>query len=168
MIVINDRREMRQKIKSISQHSEFNAEVFKYLDTDSEFQALEWFVSRLDSNSNFFKVESHTILTRTLFLTNFYKLTVSFSGQNITFETTDGNQYQVNWESANTLSQLLYDILQVTENTQSVFKYNEFRQETRSITDHLDENHQPRNTWRKILALTENYFAPLGLEKEDA
>lgn len=158
MIILENRSEMRRKIKNIVQRLDYNNDIFDSLDSDVEFEALDWFVGRLDSNSNFFKVESHAILTRALFLVRYYDLSISFALKRITFTTNDGSTYMVTWDTASTLSQILYDIIHVTEIYHSINKYNLFRQETRSVTDNLDENHQARKTWRKLLKLSLDYL----------
>ncbi|QQO96432.1 hypothetical protein CPT_Minot_238 [Acinetobacter phage Minot] len=45
---------------------DFNVDL-SYLNNDNQWEGLFWFVQRLDSNSNFYKVESHMILTKAIF-----------------------------------------------------------------------------------------------------
>ena len=158
MFELKTRHDVRVKFKEVALRSAINERLFDQLDTDVEFLGLEWFVSKLDSNTNAYKVESHALLTRTLFLMSHYQMSVSFSRKELTFITRDTLQYYVRWQAVDSLSAILYDILRVTEHINSIHQYNLYRQETRSITDNLEEDHQSRVTWRKILKLSETYF----------
>lgn len=158
MFELKTRHDVRVKFKDVALRPAIDYRLFDQLDTDVEFLGLEWFVSKLDSNTNAYKVESHALLTRTLFLMNHYQMSVSFAKKELTFITRDTRQYYVRWQEIDSLSAILYDILRVTERINSIHQYNLYRQETRSITDNLEEDHQSRVTWRKILKLSETYF----------
>lgn len=79
MFELKTRHDVRVKFKEVALRAAINDRLFGQLDTDVEFLGLEWFVSKLDSNTNAYKVESHALLTRTLFLMNHYQMSVSFA-----------------------------------------------------------------------------------------
>lgn len=164
MIELKTRHDVRVQFKGVALRNAFNACLFDSLDSDVEFVALEWFVSKLDSNLNSYKVESHAILTRALFLISHYQMEISFSQKMIRFVSGDGQLYFMKWQHVETLSAALYDLLMVTEHLNSVHQYNTYRQATRSITDYLSEDNQPRSTWRKILQLSKCYFKIAQIE----
>lgn len=130
-----------------------------YLDDESQFAHLLWFVGRLDSVHNYYKVESHAILTRALFLMYTHEFKMDFTSNVITYVNTLGNEVQVYVHTKEDLSLILYMFMESTKyRSESSYKYDDYRQATRAVTDHLEEDHDPRSTWRQVLLLTKIWF----------
>lgn len=131
-----------------------------YLLKANQFEGLEWFVSRLDSIYNHYKVESHMILTKSLFLICNYCVAVGFARDNqVVVVTIDDKDYYVEWKVPEDLMSITWLLLDSTKDSDELsYRYEDYRQATRAITDNLSEDHQPFKTWKRIVDLTNDYF----------
>ncbi|AZU98628.1 hypothetical protein [Acinetobacter phage AbTZA1] len=139
---------------------DFNVDL-SYLNNDNQWEGLFWFVQRLDSNSNFYKVESHMILTKAIFLMSVYDVAIGFDrdNQSVVLNMSDDNTYFIKWHRPEDLLRILWVVLEMSSfSPEKSYAYEDFRQATRLITDHLDEYHDPRDTWVRILKLSSEYF----------
>lgn len=126
------------------------------LNTDHQFQGIEWFVSRLDSNCNYYKVESHTILTKMLFMMCTHGCGFSFDEHKIVCVIFNEKEVvYLRWKFPEDLMKITWVMLDSIDDNCA---YDNYRHATREITDNLSEDHQPRDTWTRILKLTGEYF----------
>lgn len=113
---------------------------------------------RLWSNYNHFKVESHAILTKSLFLINFYEVYIDFKNQRLFFVTEDGKEYVFNYYDWKELGQTLYAMLEETKDSSELsYRYDDFRQFTRKITDHLEESTPACVIWRQLIQCIKDF-----------
>lgn len=134
-------------------------DITQSMDEEGQFGSLFWFVDRLDSIHNFFKVESHAILTRSLFLMYTHQFTIDFTTCTISYVDTTDELRTVYWRNNEELNLILYMFMEQTKYSEELsYRYDFYRNATRDITDHLEEDHNPRETWRSILKLTKHWF----------
>lgn len=157
MQVIDSLIEMRKLFKN-DKILECSITHIKDLDTDPIAEAVEFYTERLYSNYLHYKVESHGILTKALFLMMYYGVYVDFVQKAVFIETDNGQEIRVNYIHHEALSMILYTLLETTKDSnEQSYRYSDYRQATRSITDHLEESDQPRVIWKRLLKLTTDY-----------
>lgn len=152
------RREIKQNrvLKNIEP-----IESIKYLLRDAQFVGIFEYVKSLDSIHNYFKVESHGVLTRTLYLMINFNVIVDFREykQKIIWVSENGKRYEICYKNEVELNRVLYFIFETMDDLYNIkTDYDKFRQSTRSITDNLKEDHQPFVTWKSIVNLSKDYF----------
>lgn len=134
-------------------------DITKYLDEDGQFAHISWYVGRLDSVYNYYKVESHAILTRVLFLMYTHEFKIDFLNNMITYKNVQDEIVQVYAHTKDDLGLILYMFMESTKYSEELsYRYDFYRQATREITDHLDECHDVRSTWQQLLLLTKLWF----------
>ena len=119
-------------------------------------------LERLWSNSNHYKVESHMIITKALWLMNNYNVVVDFELRNVILECQDGAELVANWILNEDLLRLLWRLTHlVPDGPDDSYHYEDFRNRTRIITDNLEESDQPRAILMQLIDITNSYkFKP--------
>lgn len=161
LIKIEDKRALRATLREDPLIDRIAPVKLDWLNNDTHWAGLEWFVSRLDSNRNFYKVESHMILTKMIFLTEMSLFQVGFdpSNQIIAWIGKNDTTYYMYWQRPEDLLTILWTIMEISQfNPEDSDLYEIYRHYTRKVTDHLEETHQPRETWKRILKLSYEFF----------
>ena len=132
----------------------------KFFNADDQLNGMWFYLERLWSIKNYYKVESHTIVTKSLFLMNFYGVIVDFAENKIFVECDDGTELYIKFNrDREFLGRVLYSLLDLTNDSEDKsYNYDVYRNETRCITDHLKESDQPRVILNKLIKLTEKYI----------
>ncbi len=158
MDTLESRHDIVTALKSGIVERKFDESVLNSMDADDQFAGLIWYVCKLDSNYNMFKVESHMILTLAIFLKSTHYVDIDFN-ENIISIKTDSCSFCTKWKTPNGLLSFLYLVREYTKYCEDdSYFYDDFRQATRAITDHLSEDHDPRQTWRDIIKLSKDFF----------
>lgn len=161
LIKIVDKRALRVALREDPLIDRIAPVKLDWLNKDNHWAGLEWFVGRLDSNRNFYKVESHMILTKMIFLTEMSLFQVGFdpSNQIVAWIGKNDTTYYMHWHRPEDLLTILWTIMEISQfNPEDSDLYEIYRHHTRKITDHLEETHQPRETWKRILKLSYDFF----------
>lgn len=129
---------------------------------DAQLEGLWCYLERLWSNSNHYKVESHMIITKALWLMNNYNVVVDFELRNVILECQDGAELVANWILNEDLLRLLWRLTHlVPDGPDDSYHYEDFRNRTRIITDNLEESDQPRAILMQLIDITNSYkFKP--------
>lgn len=125
---------------------------------DAQLEGLWWYLERLWSNSNHYKVESHMIITKALWLMKNYNVIVDFELKKIIIECQDGAELVTNWTLNEDLLRSLWRLTHmVPDGPDDSYHYEDFRNRTRDVTDHLEESDQPRAILMQLIDITNSY-----------
>lgn len=158
MIIELERASQVSSILSKSPLRDMNFVSWIVYDTDAVSLYVDFLTQRLWSNYNHFKVEAHAILTKCLFLINFYEVFIYFEDSKVFFVTEDGKEYLFQYKDWKDLGLFLYGMLDHTKDSSELsYRYDDFRQYTRKITDHLEEDTPTRLIWSQLIQCIKDF-----------
>ena len=162
METINDLWKLQKAIEAHGGLLDAPCLILKQHFDDAQLEGLWWYLERLWSNSNHYKVESHMIITKALWLMNNYNVVVDFELRKVILECQDGSQLVANWILNEDLLRLLWRLTHlVPDGPDDSYHYEDFRNRTRIITDNLEESDQPRAILMQLIDITNSYkFKP--------
>lgn len=98
MKTINDLWKLQKEIEAHGGLLNAPCLILKQHFDDAQLEGLWWYLERLWSNSNHYKVESHMIITKALWLMNNYNVVVDFELKKVILECQDGAELVANWK----------------------------------------------------------------------
>lgn len=132
--------------------------LIKQFDTDEVALYTDYLTSRLWSNYNHYKVEAHSIITKSLYLMKYFEVFIDFANWKVFFTSEGGKEYFIEYTSWDFLGHVLYALLEASKDSDELnYNYSDYRQHTRSITDRLEESTPTNVIWSKLVHLTETY-----------
>lgn len=134
---------------------------FKSLKSYSYFLSIECYIKFQFNKLCSRKVESHIILTRSLFLMNHFDIYVDFENKKVFLVNNDNLERYVRYSCDKELYKILSVILyQSGYNSDDSFEYEDYRNETRKIFDNLDmyDNKPMTNIWNDLIDLSIEWF----------
>lgn len=158
METINDLWKLQKAIEAHGGLLDAPCLILKQHFDDAQLEGLWWYLERLWSNSNHYKVESHMIITKALWLMNNYNVVVDFELRKVILECQDGAELVANWILNEDLLRLLWRLTHlVPDGPDDSYHYDDFRNRTRIITDNLEESDQPRAILMQLIDITNSY-----------
>lgn len=105
------------------------------------------------------KVEMHILVTKSIFLMYKCNLFVDFLNQKIIFETENSEEYYYEFrnykEAYQALNMLMHNSIYSSEDDD---QYEEYRNITRQITDHLEEDQDLKSIWDSLVDLSDKHL----------
>lgn len=108
------------------------------------------------------KVISHIILTKSVFIMNYFAVFFDFENFKIFIESDDGNELYIKFDNENDLTNIMRLILERSKFDDDVsYDYEDFREESRKIFDNLDryENKSYYDIWKDYIDLSIRWFS---------
>lgn len=141
--------------------NEVGSVFFSSLESCEYFLSLEEYIKNQFSRLCESKVISHIILTRSLFLMNYFDVYVDFENKKIFFVDENYKELYIRYSGDKHLYDILSIILKNTKyNSDDSYAYEDYRNETRKIFDNLDryEDKPLIVIWKDLLKLSNEWF----------
>ena len=134
---------------------------FRELKTPEYAASLVWLLESQFDRSCSSKVEGHIIITKTLFLMQYYSIYIDFAEEKLVFTAEDGKEYVMRFMGFSSLYKIYSKMFYNNKISIEIGDdYEEYRDHTRKILDRLDkyENESLFILWKDIVELSEKYF----------